>query len=357
MKAYLVPTIVGIFAISDKNKVLSFKPFSKEPRAAAERFKLAQIELLDEEKQIKQQLGKKGYREFIFSYRKTGEKHFEPNSPAEKYVKQNLAKLAIEKNFGKDEKEINQFLTKATIEIAKVQIKKAIQRDSLIVQASAALEDLDKSTNIAMERLREWYGLHFPEMDRNVQNHEKFAKLVSMFGSRESIVDTDLEKFKKNSMGADFKKEDIEMIQVFSKRILEMYKLREDITKYLETILKELAPNMLDVAGAPLTTKLIAKAGGLKRLSRMPSSTVQLLGAEKALFRFLHGKGKSPRHGVIFSHPLIQNAKDQYRGKLARAVASKISMAAKMDYYSKKYKGDKLKKELQEKAKTIISQK
>lgn len=357
MKAYLVQTMVGVFGLDERNKVLSFKPFPSDPKIAAEKFKISQIEMTDEEKQLKFQLGKKGYRQFIFGYRKPGERHIEPQNQAEKYVKQNLAKLAVEKGFAKSQEEVNNFLTKATIELAKVRIKKSVRRDRLIVQANGALEDLDKSINIAMERLREWYGLHFPEMDREVTSHEKFASLVAKFGERDSIQDVDLEKIKSNSMGADFKDYDIIMMQDFAKRVLDMYKLRKEVTDYLEKILKEIAPNTLDVAGAALATKLIAKAGGLDRLSRMPSSTIQLLGAEKALFRFLHGKGKSPRHGIIFSHPFIQNAKDEYRGKLARIVASKLSIAAKLDYYGKEYKGDRLKKELVAKAKEAVSQK
>lgn len=357
MRAYLVPTLIGVFALDERNKVLSFKSFPKDSKIAAEKLKRSEIELIDEERLIRDQLGKKGYREFIFGYRKTGVRHVEPNNQGEQFVKDNLRKLSVEQNFVKDQTEFNQFLTKATIELAKTHIKKAVQRDSLIVQANGALEDLDKSINISIERLREWYGLHFPEMDRAISSHEKFVTLVSKFGNRDSVSDPAIDQFKKNSMGADFPEEDIKMIQDFATKILDMFKIREEITEYLEKSLKEIAPNLLDLAGVSLATKLIAKAGGLDRLSRMPSSTVQLIGAEKALFRFLHGKGKSPRHGIIFSHPLIQNARDEQRGKLARLIASKLSIAAKLDYYSKEYKGEKLKKEMMEKAKEIISQK
>ncbi len=357
MKAYLVPTIIGVFALDENNKILSFRPFPKDSRLAAEKFKTSEIELLDEEKQIKDQLGKKGFREFVFGYRKSGVKHTEPNNSAEQFIRDNLRKLAIEHKFVKDQSELNQFLTKTNIELTKVKIKRAVQRDSLVIQANGALEDLDKSINISMERLREWYGLHFPEMDRAVSNHEKFATLVSKFGSREAISDPELDQFKQKSMGADFSDDDIKMMQNFASKILDMLKLREEIAKYVEAVLKQIAPNLLDLAGASLATKLIAKAGGLERLSRVPSSTVQLIGAEKALFRFLHGKGKSPRHGIIFSHPFIQNAPDSKRGKIARTMASKFSIAAKLDYYSKEYKGEKLKKELQEKVKTILNSK
>lgn len=357
MKAYLVPTIIGVFALDESNKVLLFRMFSKDPAVAAEKLKTSEIEMIDEERGVRDALGKKGFREFVFGYRKTGVRHVEPNNQAEQFVRDNIRRLALEQKFAKDQSEFNQFFTKATIELAKVRIKRAVQRDSLIVQTNGALEDLDKSINIYMERLREWYGLHFPEMDRAISNHEKFATLVSKFGKRDNISDSEIDQFKKGSMGADFSEDDIQMMQEFATRILELYKLREDMTKYVENVLKQVAPNLLDLAGVSLAMKLIAKSGGLKKLSRMPSSTVQLIGAEKALFRFLHGKGKSPRHGIIFSHPLIQSAKDNQRGKMARLIASKLSIASKLDYYSKEYKGEKIKKEMMEKAKEILSKK
>jgi nucleolar protein 56 len=353
MQAYIVTTLVGVFAIDENKKLLKFVSFQKDPKIAATKMKTSEIEMLPEEKSIRDLLGKKGYRTFIYSYRKEGAKHVEPNNPLEIFVRENLRKLALEQKFAKDEFELNQFLTKATIEIAKVKIKKAVERDAVIVQANGAIEDLDKSINVFSERLREWYGLHFPEMDRAIQNHEKFATLIAKFGSRQSMNDEEIKSLRENSMGADFSDEDIKMIQDYAAKILQLFQLREEITKYSETVMKKVAPNLLDIAGTSLAMKLIAKAGGLDRLSRMPSSTIQLLGAEKALFRFLRGKGKSPRHGIIFSHQLIQSARDEHRGKLARLIASKLAIAAKLDYYSKEYKGEKLKKEVLEKAKEI----
>ena len=357
MKAYLVPTLVGVFAVDENNKVMMFRPFKRDPREAAEKFKISQIEVIDEEKQIKVILGKKGLREFIFSCRKPGARNFDQNGKAEGFVRDNIRRLAVENGFAKSEQEAGQFLTKATIELAKAHIKRSVGRDKLIVQANGAIEDLDKSINIEMERLREWYGLHFPEMNREIASHEKFAKLVSKFGKRDSVDDPQANEFKSNSMGADFPEEDIKMMQEFADNVLRMFDMRDRLVSYTEGVLKQVAPNLLDLAGTALATKLIAKAGGLERLSRMPSSTIQLIGAEKALFRFLKGKGKSPRHGIIFSHPVIQNARDQHRGKLARTIAAKLCIAAKMDYYSKTYKGDALKKELDRKVKEILSRK
>jgi len=357
MRAYIITTFIGSFGVDEKNRIVAFKPFPKIPEKMAEKLKTSEFELIEEESQLQQELWKKKFKEFVFSVRKTGVKHAEPNNPAEKFVKENLRKVAVEKKVVKDQIEFNQLLTKVNLELTKVKIKRAVERDSLIIQANGAIEELDKSTNVLAERLREFYGLHFPEMDRIVSEHEKYARIIEKFGSRKNIEDEELSQFKEKSMGVDLTEEDVKAVQSLAAEILSLYRLREDLAKYLEKLLKEVAPNFTELAGPMLSAKLISKAGGLDKLARMASSTVQLLGAEQALFRFLHGKGKSPRFGILFNHQLIQHAPEKVKGKIARVLASKLSIAAKMDYYSKEYKGDKLKKELQERVKNILNSK
>lgn len=357
MKVYIIPTFVGVFGVGEDKKVLTFKAFPKDPIKMAEKFKLSEIEMIEEERQARDELGRKKYREFVFTSRKEGARNVEINSDVEKFLKENLRKITIERKIFKDQAEFNNLFSKFNLELAKVKIKKAFGKDKLIVQANGAIEELDKCVNIFIERLREWYGLHFPEMDKIISSHEKYSKLVEKFGKRENIDEEELKQFSTKSMGTDLSDEDMKTIQTYSSEIVRLYNLREDLAKYLEKLMQELAPNVTALTGSMLGAKLISKAGGLEKLARMPSSTVQLIGAEKALFRFLHGKGKSPRHGLIFAHPMIQNARDEQRGKIARTIASKLSIAAKMDYYSKEYKGDKLKKELEERVKEILNSK
>jgi nucleolar protein 56 len=354
MRAYIVTTFVGTFALDEDRKVVGFKPFPMNPKIAAEKLKYSEIENIDEEKKLMQELWKKGFKEFIFSYRKTGAKHVEPNNEMENFLKENLRKITIEKKIFKDQIEFNQFFTKVNLEATKVKIKRAVQRDSLIIQANGAIEEIDKSVNVLSERLREWYGLHFPEMDRSIEDHSKYAAIVEKFGTREGIEDDEIKTIAKESMGIELEDEDVVIVRQLADKILAIYKLRDDLAKYLDKILKKIAPNTREIAGPMLAAKLIAKAGGLDKLARSPSSTIQLLGAEKALFRFLHGKGKSPKFGIIFNHPLIQNASYDKKGKIARILAAKISMAAKIDYYSKDDRGDKLKKELEAKIKEVM---
>src|SRR3972149_1018039 len=201
MRAYIITTIIGVFAVDEKNKILSFKHFPRDPMKIAEKVKLAEVELIEEEKLVRNELGKKKFREFIFSYRKPEAKHVEPNNQAEKYIKEHLRQLAVDYKLVKDQAEFNQLLSKVSIELTKVKIKRAIGRDSLIIQTNRTIEELDKATNIFMERLREWYGLHFPEMERVIEGHEKFAKLIEEFGSRDRMQGADLEQYKDKRMG------------------------------------------------------------------------------------------------------------------------------------------------------------
>jgi len=357
MRAYIITTLIGCFGVSESNKILSFKSFPKDVSKAAEKLKLSNFEIIEEEKQLMQDLWKKGYKDFVFCVRKKDVKHAEPNNPSEQFIKDSLRKLAIEKNVVKNQVEFNQLLTKINLEMAKIEIKKTIERDSLIINAVDAIEEIDKFVNIFAERLREWYGLHFPEMDRVFDSHESYAKIVAKFGSRANIEDPELNHFKEKSMGIDLNENDVKTIQLLARQISELYKLREELSKYVDETLREVAPNLRELAGSMLAAKLIAKAGSLEKLAKSPSSTLQLMGAEKALFRFLHGKGKSPRFGLIFNHPSVHGAPEKLKGRIARVLASKLSIAVKMDYYSKEYKADKLKQDLQERIKEILSSK
>lgn len=355
MRAYIVTTPIGCFGVNEKKEIVVFIPFQKDPEKIAEKVKTAELEVIEEEKKLMTQLWDRGYKEFIFGIRKSGAKHVEPGNEIENFVKENLRKLAVDKKFVRDQVELNQLLSKISLSLTKVEIKRAIGRDRFIIQTVGAVEELDKSINVFVERLREFYGLHFPEMDRTVSDHKKYVKIIEKYGSREKIDDQELKQLTQKSMGADFKDEDVKAVQSFASEISRLYQLREDLAKYLENLLKEVAPNFTELAGPMLAAKLIAKAGGLDKLSKMPSSTLQLIGAEKSLFRFLHGKGKSPRFGILYYHPLVLNAPEKLKGRIARVLSSKMSIAAKMDFYSKEYKGDKLKKELDEKVRKILS--
>lgn len=341
-KAFISTTFAGVFALDEENKILDYKKFPKDVNEIANKLKESGSKMIKEERELMDQLRKK--YDLVFKADKV----------KDQYVRENLRKLATKYNFVKTQTEFNQILSKVNVALTKLEIKKAVGRDSLILQVNGAVEELDKSINILVERLREWYGLHFPEMDRAVESHEKFAKTVEQFGSREKIEDAILGRLKDRSMGIDLNPEDSKTVQEFAKKISELYELRASLEDYLDKLMKEVAPNFQALAGSKVGAKLIARAGGLNKLARMPSSTIQLLGAEKALFRHLKGRGRSPKHGIISTHPLVQSAPKELRGKIARALASKLSIAAKVDQYSKDDRIKKLKKELDDKIGEIL---
>ncbi len=250
-----------------------------------------------------------------------------------------------------NEKEYYEYLNEFSLLLSKKRIATIPRRDKLIIQVSSAIADLDKILNLMSERLREWYGLHFPELE--IDNHEKYAKEIAEKGRRENF-----EKYK-FSIGMELTEEDEKAVKEFAQKVYELYKLREKLSIYLEKLVKEEMPNLYALLGHVLAARLLAAAGSLEKLAKMPSSTIQLLGAEKALFRFLRSKGKTkpPKHGIIFLSPYISRAPKKKRGKIARLLAAKLMVAARMDYYTKENRGEELKKELEEKVKEVLEEK
>ncbi|MEW6294991.1 MAG: NOP5/NOP56 family protein [Candidatus Diapherotrites archaeon] len=240
-------------------------------------------------------------------------------------------------------------LRKRLIAKAKKRVAEAFTgRDYHAIKAVNLLEDLDNAFNLFAEQAREWFGVHFPELNRMVQDNEAFLKLIAL-GERKNFTQKkvmelykneikakEIEAKARNSMGAELEKEDLRQIQLLAQNALELKKEREEIAKYIEKLMKELSPNFSGLATPIIAARLLAKAGSLKQLALMPSSTIQLLGAEKALFRHLKQKAKPPKYGLIFAHPSVREAKKELKGKIARKLSGKLSIAAKKDFFSKK---------------------
>jgi len=246
------------------------------------------------------------------------------------------------------------------MELAKLRIKGASEkRDLIVAQGIQTLDDLDRTVNLFMGRLREWYGVYFPELDRLIEKHETYARLVMNIGYKEGFTVQDLEKENspkersalvaqaaEASMGADIADADLRQIQVLAKNVLDFYELRKGTENYVDRTMEELAPNVRAVAGALLGARLIALAGSLQNLAIRPASTIQVLGAEKALFRSLKTGARPPKHGLIFQHTLLHDAKRWQRGKIARVIAGKLAIAARADAFGGKFIGDRLKDEI-----------
>ncbi len=231
----------------------------------------------------------------------------------------------------------------------KARIRESVREDSLIIQAVNSLEDLFKTFSINVKRLREWYELYNPEFSRSFQNHEEF---ISMIRRPRAELLASINLREDQSMGASLGGDDVRQILElagFAESIIEMRKKQE---RYIEKLSRKVCPNMAAVAGPVISAKLIAAAGSLQRLAELPASTIQLLGAERALFRHLRNRAnRPPRHGLIVQHPLLASAPQRMHGKIARALADKISIAVKVDYFKGSFIGDELRRKLEEKFK------
>ncbi len=248
--------------------------------------------------------------------------------------------------FFKDSKFFNDFYDK-NIQLTKFDVKNSVNDDVLLIQAINSIEGIEKAINILVKNLREWYELHNPEFSRATESHEKFVENILENEKEELLKRLNIKK--SDSIGADLEQENLEPIRNLAQQTYDLYQLKKNQFNYISSLMDDLCPNLKAVADVLVGAKLIEHAGSLKRLSEMPASTVQILGAEKALFRHMKTGAKPPRHGVIVNHPLISKAPDKMHGKIARALADKISIAAKIDYFQGKFIGDKLKKELEEK--------
>ncbi len=226
-------------------------------------------------------------------------------------------------------------------------VRDAVGTDLLIDHAINNIDELDKTANLLAKRLREWYELYLPEISKSIQNHEAFVRLILEKNKQDMMKDLNLTE----TMGADLREEDVNQILTLAYHLTDNYALREKHLAYLESKLKEHAPNLLELLGTTIAAKLIEHAGNLKRLAILPSSTVQLLGAEKALFRHLTRGARPPKYGIIINHPFITNADKKNKGKAARALADKISMCARLDYFKGEFKAPEYRKSLEAKFK------
>ena len=234
-----------------------------------------------------------------------------------------------------------------SIAAAEAAIREASSRPDLhLVQAIQALDDTDKYLNITATRASEWYGLHFPELAQMVQDNVALCKMISEIGGRESFTEEKLagrgftEKKVKviieardRSKGGTISEGDIGRVKALASLAVQLGSLRDGLNGYVESQMKKVAPNVADVAGATIGARLMAKAGGLDRLAVLPASTIQILGAEKALFRSLRTGARPPKHGILFQHQAVHTAPKWQRGKIARTLANKIAIAARVDYY------------------------
>ena len=227
--------------------------------------------------------------------------------------------------------------------LTKTAIKESVSEDIFVMQTIANINELDKAINLLSKRVREWYSWYAPEVVKHLSDHEKLMELICS-KSRAEL----LKEFKETeTMGADIPKVHVDEILLLATQVKELFQLRQHHEKYLEKVMQKYCPNVMELAGATIGAKLMELGKGLKHLALLPASTIQLLGAEKALFRHIKTGARSPKYGIIINHPLIQNAPKVSKGKAARMLADKISLCARLDYFKGEFKAKEYKKELE----------
>ena len=214
--------------------------------------------------------------------------------------------------------------------------KESAGEDKHLIQAINSIDEIDDSISKLIERIREWYALYFPEMD-TIKNNETYIKLISQNLTKEEILKAKPDAFPQDiiDLEDDINEIDLEMMNSYAKSIYELQQTRKNIEDYIDKKMEEIAPNLRLLVGSTLGAKLISHAGGIKRLAMYPSSTIQIMGAEKALFRHLKNGDSPPKYGLIYQHPQVRGAKWWNRGKIARMLSGKISLAVRRDVFTK----------------------
>jgi nucleolar protein 56 len=368
MSIHIAECVLGVFAFDDEGKMVAFKRFPANPIEVAGRLASIQMgTLTDEHRELIGELIKGGNIEFTLESeqllnglrREFKHAKFELSMPnkAGSVLRGKLREIAEELGFKDVEKfarDINFILTRHKLR------SEAAQRDKLIIQSISVLDEIDRFSNILVGLLREWYSIHFPELDRLVPDHELYLKLVLSLGNRRQFTSAALEEIKElprqvkdkiceaaqTSLGAQFDEIDIEALRTCARRVSDLYELRKKIAEYIDGLMAQIAPNLRTVVGGSIGARLISLAGGLGKLARLPASTIQVLGAEKALFRALKTRAKPPKHGVIYQYPDVRGVPRQLRGKIARALSGKIAIAARVDAMSGEFVGDRLASDL-----------
>ncbi len=376
MRCYIIDSLVGIFATDDGGNFLNYIDFLDNVQKSVNFYNSLNKNTLSEEYlDFMSELNNSGFDDFVFDNRKLKDATMQDlgyNTSFEKlslefknfrfHLSDQLKKIGITKT----REEILSFFKKVEEHLIKEQISQfGSKGDIEVVQIIETLDILKKSISLFSSRMREWYGLHFPELvDKIIEDNVLIAKLISVLGNRENFtydkIDQEfgfkegrikmLQKLASQSMGADI---ELNIIKKYANEILSLDDFTHELEEYLDLIMEQIAPNLFALVGGLIGAKLIAKAGSLKKLAFMPASRIQLLGAEKALYRFLKTGEKRPKHGLIFQWNLIRGSKPWNRGKISRVISGKIGISAKVDYFGGEFVADVLSKAINEKIQEI----
>jgi len=354
MKAYIATTAIGVFAYDDKGKLIAEAPFTNDLDQISDRLKtFNKGEVIPELFKVFKEVSPKAEEVIIESDNILDlEAIIEKPNLAGKLARQDLSNLAKKHGF----KNLDKFIFDLNRSLTKNKLQEELSKDDRKIGTVVLIvDDLDDTINTLAERLRDWYKLFFPEAVAKLKDNEAFIVQISRARSRKDFQG-ELQSIAGDTVGGKFKDQDLERIQDLANSLNQQYKLRNKLIDYLQHLMQGIAPNLKEVAGELVGARLISATGGrIERLAILPSSTIQVLGAEKALFRHLTTGAKSPKHGIIVNHQLVAKAPSEYKGKVARTVAAAISLAIKKDVYSKEDMGRELRQDLEKKVATILA--
>lgn len=227
------------------------------------------------------------------------------------------------------------------------------RQDKPVINAIALIDQLDKNINSFCMRIKEWFAWHYPELNRLVADNATYVKIVNhiqtrknlmenkddlMEGLEEICVEPELAKQIYDSAcmssGQDLNEIDLINIKFFCDKVKNLIQYREDIAIYLKDKMKALAPNVSALVGEIVAARLISHSGSLSNLAKYPASTIQILGAEKALFRALKTRGKTPKYGLLYHSSFIGKAAAKNKGKISRYLANKLAMCSRIDFFA-----------------------
>jgi len=373
MSVIVVESVLGFHAF-DGDRLVDNEPYPRDVYQVTDKlFRLGQGGRVEELDRLVERLSKNGYKELVVSSvvaasvaRRFSDLKFAVDSQL--VARQRGSKFGLVlRSIGISREEYFRFKREVGLELSRLKIRAAqAKRDLSVVQAINAIDELDKSINTLVSRLREWYGLYFPEMEHIVKDNELYAKIVSDVCYREEMSVELLERVglkrkvaerlvdaAERSVGAELAEEDLAEARRLAHTVLQLYSIRRAMERYVDKTMMEVAPNIRGLVGSTIGARLIALAGGLEKLAMLPASTIQVLGAEKALFRALRYGSKPPKHGVIYQYPAVHLSPRWQRGKIARAVAGKLAIAARIDLFTGRDVSSKLRRELNERIQVI----
>ncbi|MDP2749817.1 MAG: hypothetical protein Q8O89_03220 [Nanoarchaeota archaeon] len=320
MEFYVFSNCLGVFVFDESFKVVDKTDISPKDFDAISKSKWIETEKNFLEKLAKQ----KDSKIFFAGFKSEKIENVEITYESDKLT--NILKHFKSREFFTKFYDVNLLQTK-------LKVKESVKEDLLLIQSIHNIEELDKAANILSKRLREWYELYNPEFSRSIADHRLFVRNVIANTKEDLLKKINLPKEK--SMGADLANDDYAPIKSLATEIETLFTLRDTQVVYVEQLTEKYCPNLKIEAGALIAAKLISLAGSFKKLAQLPSSTIQLLGAEKALFRHMKTGAKPPKYGILMQHPAVANAEKAEKGKAARHLAQKIAVGARRDYFGK----------------------